>query len=167
MDLMIDCGYNLGGYSRAWLDAHPGGRVYAFEPCPPEGMVLHNGVELLRKAAWVRGGEATLHMSSRLDGHSLMAGKKRATGVLRTVPCVDFARWVLDTVPEGAAAECKMDIEGAELEVVPRMLELGAFSRISSLLLELHGRQMKARAAEFDRLEALLDAAGVPWRRHK
>ncbi|KAH7667502.1 24-methylenesterol C-methyltransferase protein [Dioscorea alata] len=112
------------------------------------------GVNLLPFAAWVRNETLTFEVNHELDQK---AGKKSlgrgmgrikpsagdsANGLvsndLHSIHGFDFAEWLKSTVSEKDFVVVKMDIEGTEFDLVPRLFETGAICLIDELFLECH-----------------------------
>lgn len=60
------------------------------------------------------------------------------------VPCIDFAQWIKNNCLEQDYIVCKLDIEGAEYQVLSRMLELGVMSWIDCLYVEWHAQMINS-----------------------
>jgi len=56
----------------------------------------------------------------------------------KTLELLDFVRWLRETVQEKDLVVLKMDIEGVEHQLVPKLLETGAISLIDEFMLECH-----------------------------
>ena len=56
------------------------------------------------------------------------------------VPVIDLAQWMLDTFQHDDFILVKMDIEGAEFDLVPRLIQTGAIRLIDDFKLEWHDR---------------------------
>lgn len=73
-------------------------------------------------------------------------------GTKYTVPAIDLADFVLRTLNAPTeVALLKVDIEGAEYTVLPRLLTAGVLCRVSHLIVEWH----LAQASEAERLACL------------
>lgn len=123
-DVFVDAGANVGVHTVAAARAvGAGGSVIAFEPFPATAALLRrtvaiNGFESVVKihdvALGAEGGEAQLHLGEMSGHHSLYDLDQQETGTCGvTVVRLD------DVVPPGRPATVlKIDVEGAELEVV-------------------------------------------------
>ena len=58
---------------------------------------------------------------------------------LATVEQLDFVGWIQRQVKPGDFVVCKMDIEGAEYEILEQLFNTGAINLISRLFIEFHG----------------------------
>jgi FkbM family methyltransferase len=146
-DVVVDVGANHGFFS--CLSARRGARVYAFEPDPSlvtllEENVARNGLtgSVVCQSAAVSGrnGKVELFLSDRLGGGTNTIIPAFApgggTGERITVRSVRLE----DALPPATAPHirlCKLDCEGAELEIL-RSLGPEFRSRVDGLVLELH-----------------------------
>ena len=55
---------------------------------------------------------------------------------------IDFASWLARTVSRFDYVVCKMDIEGAEFNVIPHLISRGVITLIDELFLECHSEEM-------------------------
>ncbi|PHT41317.1 hypothetical protein CQW23_20171 [Capsicum baccatum] len=107
------------------------------------------GVTLLPYAAWVR--NETLSFEINQDpGHKDVA-KGRGMGRIQPVESsgqsasevdviqgFDFAEWLKSAVTEKDYVVMKMDVEGTEFDLIPRLIENGAICLIDEVFLECH-----------------------------
>ena len=131
----VDVGASFGVYATAIAKAvGPGGRVWAFEPTPDTANFLQRTIELnhldqiivVRKALADRAGDVSLIMNAHSEINAIELDGPSGRDCV-TVPCTTLDR---------AAAEhgwsrvdfVKLDVEGAELEVVLGGLEFLAAS---------------------------------------
>jgi FkbM family methyltransferase len=86
--------------------------------------------EIIRAAAWTHDGEVTFypgeHQGKVTQGSSLLESKM--TGWLDkdnplTVPCMDLAAWLSRLDRQQCEVAIKMNVEGAEYELLPHALE--------------------------------------------
>jgi FkbM family methyltransferase len=110
------------------------------------------GVKLLPYAAWVR--NETLSFEINRDAGSsveskgmgriqpkshaaITNGSEKSVSVV-TVQGFDFAEWLKNAVSRHDFVVMKMDVEGAEFDLLPRLFETGAICLIDELFLECH-----------------------------
>lgn len=123
--------------------------VYAIEADKTfhEEYKLKKGVKLLPYAAWVR--NETLSFEITHDpGAEVKAGgkgmgriqpaKSSSGGKVNRIQGFDFAEWLKDTVTEKDFVVVKMDVEGTEFDLIPRLFETGAICLIDEMFLECH-----------------------------
>ncbi|XP_052176552.1 uncharacterized protein LOC127790866 [Diospyros lotus] len=104
-------------------------------------------VTLLPYAAWVRD-ETLLFEVNQDPGRE--TGKGRGMGRIQPVQSsdsigdvgnvqgFDFANWLKNTVSDKDYVVMKMDVEGTEFELIPRLFETGAICLIDEVFLECH-----------------------------
>lgn len=137
--VVVDLGANTG---LAVLDTklkHPKARVYAWEPDPylanimRENLEAHevHDVEIVEAAAWTSDGEATFASDGRATGSVQGAGELGGT----IVQTRDIAAW-LEDLPHERIQLLKIDIEGAELELLPHIRH--HLHRCDNLIVEIH-----------------------------
>lgn len=127
----------------ALADEYKPARIYGFDPAPfmAEETTEVKGVpvELSRAAAWLYDGEV---------GYS-EAGSSSSTGNGGPpVPCFDFPAWLAALLERENKVVVKMDIEGAEEQLVPALISNGTATKLQELLLEWHDPKTEAVMAE-------------------
>lgn len=171
-DVAIDCGANVGKFTVPM--AKTGATVYAFEPNPDayaelvKSTASYPNVRALQAAATTEPGPVKLylHRYSEDDpvhfssGSTLVAGKRNVREdhftMVEGVPFAEFVRNL------GARVRLlKMDIEGAEVAILNRLLDEGLHERIDQVFVEVHDRQNKSLAEPTRRLRERLAALGA------
>jgi FkbM family methyltransferase len=132
--VIIDCGGNVG-FSALWFKQnYPSCRLTVFEPDKKLFQLIQKNlaaagfkdVVCIQKAAWVKDGAIGFDLRGDDRG-------KIVAGSTSTVDSVDLAAWLPETVDV-----LKLDVEGAEFEIVSHLCATGAMQRIESLVCELH-----------------------------
>jgi FkbM family methyltransferase len=167
--LYLDLGANHGHTIRSYLNENPGTLVFGFEPNPTLASELKrqfagpsSGVCVLAAAAWIWDGEVDLYPGIRTDESStLLVGKVSEWPVdydaPMRVPSIDFDRWLLLNTNASDDIYLKMDIEGAEYEVLQRCMETGSIGRIRAARIEWHyDRYPNISKAEHERIRSTL-----------
>jgi len=130
-------------HSRNWKQ---GTRIFAWE-CNPYLKNVNYGVDVIRvnAAAWICEGEMDFYVSrkapGRVQGSSVY--KEKRTGNLNIeqpvrVRTVDFSAWVISQFIESEHVTLKMNIEGAEYDVLEHMVKTGAIEHIDTLFVQWH-----------------------------
>ncbi len=134
--IVVDLGcadYGTQDSLSSLADTYHPTRMYGFDPHPAldETVTCVHGIptRLERKAAWLYDGE-TRFIENITRSH-LANGQPDAT----VVPCFDFSAWLSR---RRTWVILKMDIEGAEYEVLERMISDGTDQKIAALLIEWH-----------------------------
>jgi FkbM family methyltransferase len=142
--------------------------IHSFEPNPVfhEQLSRIPGVTFHQMAAWVEDCEAPFYTSraAQRDGSTLIASK--TTGQLDyanpiTVRCVNFGQWVERTFRPGDLLVLKLDIEGAEYDVLRSMIDDSSIRRIAKLYVEFHWERIGLARELHDRLVTELKASGL------
>ncbi len=132
--VIVDCGGNVG-LSAIWFKQnYPSCQLSVFEPDQNlAGLISKNlklagitDVACLQKAAWVKDGSIGFDLRGDDRG-------KITPNASQTVDCVDLARWLPDSTDL-----LKLDIEGAEFDVIDHLCATHAIRRIKHLVCELH-----------------------------
>ncbi|XVF76898.1 hypothetical protein PTKIN_Ptkin13bG0304200 [Pterospermum kingtungense] len=111
-------------------------------------------VTLLPYAAWVRsetlsfeinrdpGQEEVNELKDKGRGMGRIQPVKSSQGELTSevdkIQGFDFAEWLKNTVTERDFVVMKMDVEGTEFDLIPRLFETGAICLIDEIFLECH-----------------------------
>jgi FkbM family methyltransferase len=173
-DVVIDCGANMGAVTGPL--AATGAEVHAYEPDPYAfgklraemgglpNVTLHNaavGVE-----------DGTVHlMRARNFGENPKGASVKSTVVPGgrqileaaedriPVPLVDLPRVIRDLAARhGEVAFLKLDIEGAELAILERMLACDLFALVRLTVAETHERKFRDLAPRFAALRRAISA---------
>ena len=166
-DVAVDCGANVGRFTE--IMARNGATVYAFEPNPHAFRVLDQrfsemaNVRCVNKAVFTRDTVLPLylHVNEERDhvhwstGSSLLEFKPNVSKDRYVeVEAVDFCRFIEGI--GGPVALVKMDIEGAEVEVVKRLIETGTIRRIRCLIVETHDERIPQLKEATDEIRSLI-----------
>ncbi|WP_439548352.1 FkbM family methyltransferase [Falsiroseomonas sp.] len=152
-DIVVDCGANIGSVAARF--AARGCVMHCFEPDPlafgmlKDRLADNASVTLHNKAVWTEAGTAKLFFHEtrdeasveRTQSSSLLADKINVDGSGgHDVELVDFPAF-LRALPAPAAV-LKIDIEGAEGELLKEILDQNLEDRFSVCLVETHERKV-------------------------
>ena len=156
-DLVMDCGANMGVVTTVL--AATGADVIAYEPDPfafatlQEKFGAMENVTLVQAAVGVGSGTVRLmradNFAENPQGASVKStildgGRRIDAENSVEVPLIDFPDLVRAKVAErGGIAFVKMDIEGAELEILERMDAEDLFQHVRCLVAETHERKFR------------------------
>lgn len=132
--VVIDGGANMGLFTLATLRDHPGARITAFEPDPAiaellrENLAANGASHVAIVVAALGGADGTARFAR--DGH---AGGTLGDGDL-TVRVVRLSQHVGSTVDF-----LKLNIEGAELDVLRELEQSGRLGNVRAMVIEHHG----------------------------
>ncbi|HEX7718867.1 MAG TPA: FkbM family methyltransferase [Woeseiaceae bacterium] len=168
-DIAIDCGANVGKFTVPM--ARTGADVYAFEPNPDayarlvENTAEYPNVHAVQAAVTTVPGPVKLflhryaeddpvHFSS---GSSLVGSKRNVrTDRYTMVEGVQFTEF-LKGLGDRRVRLLKMDIEGAEVDVLNQLLDEGLHEMIDQSFIEVHDRQIRALSEPTQKLRERLD----------
>jgi FkbM family methyltransferase len=151
-DIIVDCGANIGGMTS--LFARTGARVYAFEPHPLCFSVMSKRFSAVPTVTCFNRGvmdrACTLGLVTKnphdqwddLDttvASSFMLGQNSGTSKI-AIECIDLSEFIFSLGSRVRLA--KLDIEGAEIGVINRLIDTGAIDLIDLVLVETHEKQM-------------------------
>jgi FkbM family methyltransferase len=134
---IIDCGANIGVSVALWKVQFPNCRVLAFEADPDIFQILQKncshlpGVKLINAAVWDREGQVPFLSKGAIGGHLAEFSQYSNAGLARSVPCVRLRPFL--------ATQCdllKMDIEGAEVEVIRDCSDV--LTNVARIFVEYH-----------------------------
>jgi FkbM family methyltransferase len=169
-DVAVDCGANAGDVTA--ILAATGATVHAFEPDPFNLEKLNDrfaGVANVRvhpAAVGIATGSTRLMRAQNWDQNPHLASVKstvvpggvnidEANGI--AVACIDFPAFLLDlAATHGEIAFVKLDIEGAELDILEAMQSRRLFDRIRLTVAETHEHKFQALRPRFQALRQTL-----------
>ena len=162
MKVFLDCGTNLGQglkefHSKLNLINNPEWEIYCFEPNPCIGLTTlfpkATNITYLQKAVWIENtllefrmqGKSTENLNglgSKLEVVDKKYNPENCRFKLETVDTIDLSEFILKLVKEDSNVEIymKMDIEGAEFEVLPHLIDTNTIRYIKEVYCECHGR---------------------------
>jgi FkbM family methyltransferase len=145
---ILDCGANIGMASLFFYGLYPGARITAFEADPSLFAILNtnlraNGagaIETRHAALWTSTGTLTFHCEGS-DSGMIGALPGAVEGRATTVPSLRLR----DVIDEGPVDLLKLDIEGAEDEVLADCEPV--LHRVNALVMDLHEFDPSVRQA--------------------
>jgi len=154
----IDCGANIGQSIQWALSKFSVLKIDAFEPLEYNFLILINkygnysNIYLHQEAVWIKNGILDFYIdnSKKKLGSSLIKGKRVVNGGSVKVICVDLLKWIQKNVNSQNHNILKMDIEGAEYDVLPYLLNNGIEEYIDEFFVEFHGGKTPNRNIEFE-----------------
>lgn len=177
-DVVVDCGANQGDITDQL--AATGAIVHAFEPDPynlqklkarfagAENVHLHAAavgvgsgtIRLMRAANWDANPELASVKSTIVAGGMNIA---EAEGI--DVDLIDFPAFLRGLIAtHGRVAFVKMDIKGAELDLLERMLSERLFDQVQLTVAETHEHKFRELRPRFAALRTDIAAAYPPSR---
>lgn len=140
--IFIDCGAHNGCSTKKFLRVIPGAaeyEIHCFEPSPRIDQLAGGSNIHIHKAA-----VSTHDGTIRFYGDwTIVQGIKKSKGPDKDVPCVDISRWIQDNACLNDHVILKMDIEGAEYDIIQKMHKDGTLTCVDELWIELHSYKYK------------------------
>ncbi|KAJ1416302.1 S-adenosyl-L-methionine-dependent methyltransferase [Sesbania bispinosa] len=111
---------------------------------------LKKGITLLPYAAWVRNESLVFEINNdpgekvKAKGRGmgriqpLQSAGEVVNGEVEKIQGFDFADWLKNTVSKNDFVVMKMDVEGTEFDLIPRLFETGAICLVDEIFLECH-----------------------------
>lgn len=156
----IDLGAHTGDSVLRFLRA--GGQIdyaHLFEPNPEvEPRTLPCPFSFYPVGAWIHGGSMSLYAGK--EYRELGASFYEDGEKICSVPVIDFPRW-LHLLQTPCPVVLKMNIEGAEYELLDKLVDTSALNRISALYVSFHTKGPGLHAEVRERAEKLLEENGL------
>jgi FkbM family methyltransferase len=170
--VFIDCGGFNGSSIRKFLNETSDSSEYdliTFEPNPTfyrcySGFGTNH--TLIPAAVWTKEGELEFFLDE-IDGDGSSVLREKTTGCLNKqfpllVPSIDFSNWLKENIKSSDEVCLKLDIEGAEYEVLEKMFSDGTIHLIKKLYIEWHWTKIPSVTKErHDQLVERLIAIGI------
>jgi len=142
--IFIDCGFYTGQSIRLFKKRPEFDQTFeffAFEPAisPKQAQQFPN-ITIYNKAVWIYDGEIEFKKSKRRKGkaNGLFRNPFAYKEVCINVQCIDFSQWIKDNFSKEDYIVIKMDIEGAEYEVLDKMLKDNTVEYVDLMFIEYH-----------------------------
>lgn len=160
--LFIDCGGYDGCSVLIFLLANPDFCAVSFEPNEefwPNYDTLPTRLE--KKAVYVHDGTVSFIIDPiDGDGSTLIEGKKidfhnkvsNEECPVVTVPCIDLSRYVREMAEEYDVIVLKLDVEGAEYDILEKMLSEGTLALVDRLYCEFHNKKIPLASGRHEKV---------------
>lgn len=188
--ILIDGGAHCGCTRRYFRHLHDKKKefeIYSFEPTIELNKYCQ---DLINRAIWIEDGSMPFHVFEIRGGNTLneekaknlrkqtqkypLAKKSELLSStpysdlteVRYVPTIDIDRWIKENFQKNDYIILKLDIEGAEYDVVRHMLKNGSMSYINKLFIEWHSIRCGHTKQEDASLNQQVKKLGVkiePW----
>lgn len=166
MKVFLDIGAHTGETLEVALEAEwQFDRIICFEPAPGcwESIeaLADDRVELCRFGLWHRDERLALHNAGQL-GASMSADKEHG-GAVTECEFRDAAVWFRGNLDESDLVFAKINVEGAEAEIIERLCEDGSLSYIDHLMIHFDVRKVPSKAHLEAGIRSKLDRSGVQY----
>lgn len=170
--IAIDCGANIGEIS--YKMAKTGVQVYAFEPNPHAFEKLttkvkeFKNVQCIKKGVWDKNIVTVLYFHDMAEnddafwsfGSSIIKEKGNVDKSRSTeVEIIDLTEFI-----EGLGKNIdllKIDIEGAECELLERFIEKELYKKVKITLVETHDSKIEGQKQKTDKVRKLIKDKGI------
>lgn len=177
-DICIDGGANIGIFSDICL--HQGGIVYSFEPDKMAFQVLSekykdvSNIYIYNEAIWIEDCMMDFYdcendqynyldysQGKSLIKNNLTNGLKHTTK--HSVKSIDFVRFIKEKFINNNLQIylLKLDIEGAEFEVLTKLIELDYHKHIRYILVETHENNIDNGSEKLEKLKKEIDKKNI------
>lgn len=171
MNIFIDGGACQGESVKFFRDTFENSddyQIYSFESHPSNFEILskkYPDITARKVALWIENGTTKFYISKGgPSGSSLMSNK--TTGGINPnvfVECdtIDLDEWIRSNFSPDDYIVLKLDIEGAEYEVLNKMIDGGSINYINELYVEFHARKIKRPESDTTEIINKLKAIGI------
>ena len=159
----IDCGGCTGQTVSKFKKSEQYGKdfiIYSFEPV--SSLSKHykdmNGIFFIDKAVWIYDGEIDFYIDkTHSEAQGSTISKNKTSGKLDKahpikVKCIDFSKWLDNLCLKEDYVILKMDIEGAEYDILDKMICDGTIEKVDDLYVEFHYKKMIMEKSRHDDL---------------
>lgn len=153
MNILIDCGAFTGDSLPTLIKGYgPFERIVCFEA--NTSLVVQapdnwsGSLEVINAAVWKEDGEMRFFVGDQDISSSVMENKITGNFSLENsnmVPCINLARWLEENTSAGDNVTLKIDIEGAEYDVLEKLSGNPVLKRLDNILVEWHENRLTPR----------------------
>jgi len=151
-NVFIDCGAWTGDTVIRFIGCNKNYDIYAFE-CHPDHkdelikLSEEYNFTFINKAVWINEGPILFYLGTgnRTSASTLYKTKKKKIDKENPiiVECIDFSKWIKDNFATDDNIVCKMNIEGAEYKLLPKMIADGTMKYIKKLYVSWHYNKLE------------------------
>jgi len=142
----VDCGGNVGQSTKWVLSHYDVAKVDIFEPLEYNFKILQKSmldqrINIHCKAVWVTDGVIDFYPQDfgKRVSSSLIKGKYNTSSIPVRVQTVDLAKWIILNTSKNHYNILKLDIEGAEYDLLPKLFKNNIDQYIDEWFIEFHG----------------------------
>lgn len=171
--VIIDCGANVGDIS--FLFAKSRAKVFAFEPDPLAFQVLKQRTEGFSNITCYQKAVSTINGTTRMFYHKERAQINHeaysvSSSIIGEKVNIDSNNYIeIETIDlsefinsiQGQIAVVKMDIEGAEIEVMEKLIKNETYKKVDLFLVETHETKIPGHYEKVAKLKHLLATKSI------
>ena len=141
--VFVDCGGNDRFLMERYLKTLPSfDKIFVFEPNPTfYNSYKGSNLIFIPKAVWTEDRTMQMYISKDTKQYGSSLIKERDT-IFHEKPieveCIDFSKWIKDNIKPYWKLTVKLDIEGAEYDVLWKLIKDGTIKYIKELYVEFH-----------------------------
>jgi len=161
--IILDCGGHIGESVKRFKQSSEYDEefeIYSFEPVAHLAKRYKDseGIRFFPKAVWIEDTEIDFYIDRRHDtasGSTLVSTKTSGHidfGHPSKVQAINFSKWIVETFSASDYIILKMDIEGAEYQVLPHMIATGAINYVNKAYIEFHSHKIGVPSSDHDDL---------------
>lgn len=177
--LYIDLGANCGKTIDSFLEEYPDAIVHGFEPTPSLSAKLKEkykdnlNVTIHACAVGIEDGEKDFFINPTDPQSNTLMKNQKCKDYWAVdyqspikVKVIDFTEWLKSHIGQYKRIVVKMDIEGAEYEILPKMLLEGLVEACDEMRIEYHRRMYSVSKKEHRDLALAVSEKTnyIPWR---
>jgi FkbM family methyltransferase len=166
-DVVIDCGANVGEITS--ILARKGSKVYAFEPNSyafkelKRRFATSTNVECIQAGIHTENGTMRLYLHEMAQenqvlwstGSSILSFKSNvSTDNYVEIEVIDFSEFISSL--NRRIKLVKMDVEGAECEILIKMINTGLIQKIDHMFIERHDHKIPELKPTMEKIEQML-----------
>jgi FkbM family methyltransferase len=171
--VFIDCGSNKGKVTRDFITkGNVDYEYFLFEPLPLFHETYNIGdilasefpevsINYSNNAIWIRDEQLKFYICGKGNEGSSLCENKYSNRMDHKHPVIvqgiDFSKWLTVNFSPDDEIIIKMDIEGAEYDVLPKMIEDGTIEYANEMLIEFHGKKQLKGAYIHERYNEIQD----------
>lgn len=148
--IFLDCGANEGESIKRFqklFSNHQEYDIFCFEPHGKSTKKFDQlpNITVINKAVWTHDGTVNFYLAGASPAGSTLLKDKTTWKVSKTpmeIPCLDLSAWISREFKPKDHIVLKMNIEGAEYEVLEKMLADGTLTMIDKLYISWHFRKI-------------------------
>ena len=144
--VFIDGGANTGQSTKKFLSVWPDSNqyeIFMFEPNSKAPYIRGSKTKSIRKALWVYDGEIDFYEKQPNSQANTILKQKvnlsKAKFKKHTVECVSLSKWISDNFAKDDYIILKLDVEGAEYEIIKDLHNKDSLQFINIMFCEIHG----------------------------
>lgn len=157
-NVFINVGAGLGSDIDGFLNLSPSHKdweIFVFE-CNPNLISTirskHPTANIMVYAASTKDGNSKLYLGKQYVNSSLNPNKINVSiNDYLEVQTIDFSKWLLDTFTKDDNIILTLDIEGAEYDLLEKMIGDDSLDLIDELYVEFHGKKISTVSMHYER----------------